>query len=285
VAVFTSPVLDNFNRTENPLSTGWQGATTIFTGSVSMRANGSQVSTQALGTTPASSVTTVTALNGEAYVTFNQLENLWWFGLAARIQNPGTGTAACYAAQITRGSGPAFISCGRLSTFPAKANEIVAPLGSAPGGQVPLVSGDKLGLRVFDYGGMPMVEAWYYSSVASNWVRWCAWRDWDPSAAIRTSGYFGLYGVGQLTFTLGDDFGAGTITAPGITVNPDWTGVTGALPDPISAEVGGGIVVPSTPAFIAARADPLSERIRSTAPNNFFTKDLESTGGGISVSV
>jgi len=294
VAVFTSPVLDNFNRTENPLSTGYLAGpySDAAVHSGRLKATGSQA--QAPATAYASSVWGTSYSDCEVYLTTGVPGSSGQYWLYVRAQNTGTSTATAYGVNLaTDASGNwtqvvagKFGSDGlSLSPSTAYTSTLTAFQGTIPS-WFPTSGAVTFGVRCYNLPwGWPLVEAWAKDKTTGIWRRACAWSDNTGSAQLMTGNP--AFAIQDTIGSSVDNLGGGSITPPSpVSLTVDiGGGFSGALPDPLSAEIGGGIVVPSTPAFIAARADPLSERIRSTAPNNFFTKDLESTGGGISVSV
>jgi hypothetical protein len=241
MALFTSAVLDNFNRAA--VGSGWSNYSTApnvqpFAINTSTRA------TFAASTPPNNAMywnAGTVAANCEVFVA-----NAGWTGansnrivLFARIQNAGGAAATCYCLNVNHSGGAFGYSLGLYGADPVVSGVTRGISGSGLAGQTFTIGGgERIGLRVYDRTGADggpvgvQLEAFYASASApTSWQKFAAYVDVDP-ARITAAGYVGLGGSinigGQQQFA--DDFGAGSITAPTFTLNSDVIpGLTGTF--------------------------------------------------------
>jgi len=153
--------------------------------------------------------------------------------------------------------------------------------------------GDKIGLRVYDIPMGVRIEGWL-SIQGGPWFRAVAAT--DSEGPIRSTGYIGLHlgtpsDAGGLDSRMGNFWGGPITEVPAID-NVDFpthaakVALTGAFPDPLSEEFEARVngLPPSTPPFISARKDPLSDPVEKSNTYGADPRDRpEMTGGDIKV--
>ncbi len=225
----TTAVLDNFNRTENPLSDGgkWTGGTWGSTGVLAT--NGTQVYYTGTSSNPQYYRNDQTyGPDCEVYCTVavKPGSNSGFGWLHARIQQVGSAAADGYVIRIVEVvAGTDTVEIYRLD------NGSFTLLGSAFSQE--LAAGDSVG---FEAVGSTLSV--YYKASAGSWTSLGSRTDTTYASA----GYIGIGGATNTAFRL-DDFGGGTV-ATGQSVNVSGKTSAAAFGSVVASP--GGVNVPVT---------------------------------------
>jgi hypothetical protein len=274
MAIFATPVLDNFNRAdESPLSAaaGWE--TTQWTTSANSAGPLKVISNQLRPSETGGGVwlsgqvrSAVLGPDQEAYLTLptGSFPGGSTYHLLARADAPSGGTGKAYTARllISNAGNPSSttIAASTQATIPAR--------DIASGGVTGLVPGSRMGFRV--YGSDPVhLELWAYS--AGAWSPVLRLVDSD-AARITTAGRIGVViatNTNQSSSQPLDDFGGGE--APATVASDIWPTLTGVVRDvaaaegaqvlPTHAQMQSGLALtPYLPRLASARTPPPKQR-------------------------
>lgn len=197
----TTSVLDNFNRSENPLSTGW-GAV-IFSGDGQLEANGTKG--QGVTASVTNSQVYSTSFSGDVEVYADPdaaAADLW---LAARISNENSGTLACFICQF-------LLSGDEINLYEITGGSISGYLinhGSPSSGQ-PLTAYTTFLMRVTGTT-TPTIILWGLRSGTWEQVGNYTYGSAAPTS-LQGSGKLGVRIYSQYQF---DNFGGGVVSSGG----------------------------------------------------------------------
>jgi hypothetical protein len=241
MAVFTTPVLDNFNRAnELPLSAaaGWRPEALITAGRVS-----SVVSNEAQGNQTQTAQAWATAYGDcESYATVMSFGGPGWIMLYSRVSS-FVPTVTCYTLRMIS------LTAWELLKITAGAFVSFTPATFSIAGMGFTVGRDAVGMRTYNRSGGVVFEAWVRINAIWQRVQACA----DYSSPLLSPGYIGLTADQNNPV---DDFGGGAASP---TTNADvYPTLTGLFTDRFLAVSGskrtvGGTEKPKTLATLLAR--------------------------------